>query len=85
MSRAEVLEISINKLRQAVNLRDQLLRAAMPFAPPALGARINYLSRLGIEPLHNEHTNSHSGLNNRLAAMLPVDHPTLPIELDGLT
>jgi Fe-S-cluster-containing dehydrogenase component/CRP-like cAMP-binding protein len=41
MSRAEVLEISINKLRQAVTLRDQFLRATMPFAPPALGARIS--------------------------------------------
>jgi Fe-S-cluster-containing dehydrogenase component/CRP-like cAMP-binding protein len=41
MSRAEVLEISINKLRQAVNLRDQFGRAAKPFAPPAFGSRIS--------------------------------------------
>jgi Fe-S-cluster-containing dehydrogenase component/CRP-like cAMP-binding protein len=41
MSRAEVLEISINKLRQAVALRDQFARAAKPFAPPAFGSRIS--------------------------------------------
>jgi Fe-S-cluster-containing dehydrogenase component len=41
MSRAEVLEISINKLRQAVNIRDTFLRAASRFEPPAFGSRIN--------------------------------------------
>ncbi|MBI3652931.1 MAG: cyclic nucleotide-binding domain-containing protein [Acidobacteria bacterium] len=42
MSRAEVLEISINKLRQALELRDEFIRAATAFTPPALGSRINF-------------------------------------------
>src|ERR1051325_10865622 len=41
MSRAEVLEISVNKLRQAVTLRDEFMRAASPFVPTALGSRIS--------------------------------------------
>lgn len=46
MSRAEVLEISINKLRQTVAFRDQFVRASLPFAPPALGSRINLGKRI---------------------------------------
>ncbi len=46
MSRAEVLEISINNLRQAVALRDQFVRGCLPFAPPALGSRINLGKRI---------------------------------------
>jgi Fe-S-cluster-containing dehydrogenase component/CRP-like cAMP-binding protein len=41
MSRAEILEISINKLRKTVTLRDEFIRAVSNFAPPAFGSRIN--------------------------------------------
>jgi Fe-S-cluster-containing dehydrogenase component/CRP-like cAMP-binding protein len=40
MSRAEVLEISINKLRQAFANKQELLRTFTPFNPPAIGSRI---------------------------------------------
>jgi Fe-S-cluster-containing dehydrogenase component/CRP-like cAMP-binding protein len=40
MSRAEVLEISINKLRQAFASKQEILQVFMRFAPPAIGSRL---------------------------------------------
>lgn len=42
MGRTEVLEISIQKLRQSVALREVMLRELERFAPPELGERLNY-------------------------------------------